>query len=176
MILVTSFEISSREGYRCEHPKYPFKWAEGFKVTSTKGPNILEIRFYDQHFDATVDTLGGSWAGRSILFRHGYLLQAWFKQNDRAFRLRNTRAGFVIAGSCCGHGTQMSDAQLEECWEGGILLAEFDGGWGRFIKHMGRQFNRFIWNGVGRYVSKLAWDLNIRKRHGIMDEPQDAVC
>ncbi len=176
---MTSFEISYEDGYRYVHPKYPFKLVEGFKITSTKEPNILEIQFYDQHFDITVDALGGSWAGWSILFRHGYwirLPQTWFRQNDRAFRLRNTPAGYVIGGSCCGHGTRVSDQQLGECWNGGILLAENHGGWRRFIEHMWSQFTRFLWMVVGRHVSKLAWrPLNASKRRGIMHEPQDAV-
>ena len=161
---MTSVEISSRDGHRCKHPKYPFKLVEGFRVTSTKDANILEIQFYDQHFDITVDALGGSWAGRSILFRHGHwfqLLQNWFSQNNRAFRLCNTHAGYMVGGSCCGHGTKMSDAQLEECWEGGILLAECHGGWKRFIKHVRRQFARFIWKGVCRH-------LNPRKCYGFI--------
>lgn len=120
------------------------------------------------------------WICTLNLFRHGYwirLLQTWFKQNDRALRLRSTPAGYVIGGSCCGHGTPVSDTQLEECWEGGILLAECHGGWGRFIKHMGRQFTRFMWKSVGRHVSRLVWrHLNARERRGIMHEPQYAVC
>ncbi|KAG4414246.1 hypothetical protein IFR04_012618 [Cadophora malorum] len=86
VIKTTSIQISSQS---CHHSAYPL--VEGFKVISTKGPDILEIQFYDDVFDMPVDALGASWAGRSLLFRSGYwirLLRTGFKAHDRAFRLR----------------------------------------------------------------------------------------
>jgi hypothetical protein len=135
MIKVISFGISYQDYYRCVHPEYPIKEVKGFKITSTKKPNILEIRFYDQHFDITVDVLRSSWAGCFIFLRHGYLRQllqtltgkvpTLSMQNGSRFSLRNASVGYVIKGTCCGHKTLTSDAQLEDCWEGGILLAEY---------------------------------------------------
>ncbi|KAH6694389.1 hypothetical protein BKA61DRAFT_624229 [Leptodontidium sp. MPI-SDFR-AT-0119] len=174
VVKATSIEISSES---CQHSVYPL--IEGFKIISTKGPDILEIQFYDEVFDVPVDSLGASWAGRSLLFRSGYwirLLRTGFQGNDRAFRLVNIDAGFVIGGSCCSHSTRPTDPQLGECWEGGILLAEHDGGWKRFCEHMRRQFTRFMWTIIGRHVLKLGWKpLNAKKRCGIMQDPLDVV-
>ena len=126
-----------------------------------------------------VDALGASWAGRSLLFRSGHwmrLLRTCFRGNDRAFRLVDIDAGFVIGGICCTHGTRPSDPQPEECWEGGILLAEYDGGWKRFFEHMQLQFTRFMWTIIGRHVSRLVQKpLDGRKRCGIMQDPLVAV-
>jgi len=127
-----SFEISSVAGYSYTHPKRPFFAIEGFKITSFRHLNIVEIQFYDQNFDTTIDALGASWAGLSIFVHHRYwigLLRTSFKQNDRPFRLRKIQAGYVIGGSCCGHSTLLSILLLEECWEGRMLLAEDHGGW-----------------------------------------------
>ncbi|CAM6002549.1 unnamed protein product, partial [Sphagnum balticum] len=182
IVVNVTFGIS-REDY-CVHPKYPIGVVEGFKITSTKEPNILEIQFYDQHFDITVDVLRSSWAGCFILLRHGYLPQLLqtltgkvptrSMQNDSGFRLRNTSEGYVIGGSCCGHKTLTSDAQLEECWEGGILLAEYYREWRPFLEHWKRRFIRLLWQGLGRHVRRR--HLNARKRRGIMYKPSDAVC
>ncbi|KAL5318090.1 hypothetical protein ACEPPN_015194 [Leptodophora sp. 'Broadleaf-Isolate-01'] len=43
VIKATSIEISSES---CQHSDYPL--IEGFKIISTKGPDILEIQFYDE--------------------------------------------------------------------------------------------------------------------------------
>ncbi|PVH68180.1 hypothetical protein DL98DRAFT_599753 [Cadophora sp. DSE1049] len=175
VLKMTSIDIASES---CQHSDYPLM-VEGFKIISTKGSDILEIRFYDEVFDMPVDALGASWAGRSLLFRSGYwnrLLRTGFKGNDRAFRLVDIDAGFIIGGGCCSHSTRPTDPQLGECWEGGILLAEHDGGWKRFFEHMRRQFTRFMWTIIGRHVSGLVWKpLNARKRCGIMQDPLDVV-
>lgn len=174
MIKATSIQISSES---CHHSVYPL--VEGFKVISTKGPDILEIQFYDEVFDMPIDALGASWAGRSLLFRSGYwirLLRTCFKGHGRAFRLVDNDAGFFIGGICCSHGTRPTGPQLGECWEGGILLAEHDGGWKRFREHMWRHLTRFMWTIIGRHVSRLVWKpLSARKRCGIMQDPLVAV-
>lgn len=151
-----SFGISSVDGYSCKHPEFHTKMVEGFKIISFKRPNIMEIQFYDQYFDITTNALAASWAGRFILFRHWYwirLLQTVFKRNDRPFRLINAQTGYLIGGSCCGHSTPISDAELAECLEGGILLAESLGGWGRFIEHMRTYSARFMWMKFGKHFS-----------------------
>jgi len=145
----------------------------GFKITSFIYPNIVEIQFYGQYFNTTTDALGATWAGRSILVRHGYwipLLRTGFKQNDRPFRLRKTQRGYLIEGSYCSHNPPMSIPELQECWEGEILLAEDDGGWRRFMKYMQIQFMQ---QKVGRFISRLIYR-NQRERHGIMLEQQSS--
>ncbi|CZT13940.1 uncharacterized protein RAG0_17550 [Rhynchosporium agropyri] len=174
VIKATSIEVFSES---CQHSVYPM--SEGFKIISTKGSDILEIQFYDEVFDVPVDSLGASWAGRSLLFRSGYwirLLRTGFKGNAKAFRLIDIDAGFVIGGGCCSHGTRPTHPQLRECWEGGILLAEYDGEWKPFFEHMRRQFNSLMWTIIGRHVSRLVWKpLTARKRRGIMQDPLDVV-
>jgi hypothetical protein len=166
-----SFDISSAGG--CDHPIRYFEVVEGFRITSYKHPNTVEIQFYGQYFDTTIDALGASWAGRFILFRHWYwirLFQTGFKRNDEPFRLIDTPQGYLIGGSCCGHSTLVSDAALTECWEGGILLAANHGGWRRFIEHIWTQSARFMWMKIGRHMSRLA-SLRPEERFGIMDTP-----
>jgi hypothetical protein len=163
---VTSFGICTEDSYHCEHPNNFFE-GEGFQITRAKGSNILEIQAYGQYFDTTVDALGASWAGRGILFRQCYwiqLLRASFKNNqDRAFRLTNASTqGYIIGGSYCRHATQISEAELEGCWIGWLLLAENLGGWKRFFRYMGRSDHK-----PPRAKEQM--------RRGIMDVPQNAV-
>ena len=133
----------------------------GFKIISFKHPNIVEIQFYDQYFNTTTDALGATWAGRSILIRHGYyirLLQTGFRQVDNPFCVDKTQTGYLIGGIC--HSITTSGPELEDCWEGGMLLAEDHGGWRRFGEHIPTQFMRkwfmlrVLMQRVGRRISE----------------------
>jgi hypothetical protein len=69
----------------------------------------------------------------------------------------------MIGGSCCCHATEISEAELEGCWIGWLLLAEYLGGWKRFVGYIGRSVRK------PPCVSK-------QKGRGIMNVLENFVC
>jgi hypothetical protein len=143
-----SFDVSDEDSYHCKHPENTFNKAGNFKIISLKNPGIFEVQFHGQYFDIKTNALGASWAGRCILLRHRHwilLLRTMFIRHDAVFGLRTTRKGYMIRGSCCAHGTEVTRSELEMCWEGRILLTEFgESKRKRFIKHARRQFTLYM--------------------------------
>ncbi|KAF7865783.1 hypothetical protein EAF04_005948 [Stromatinia cepivora] len=140
---------------RCSHPKSPQIWGDqDFQISSFTHPNIVELQFCGQYFNITTESLGATWAGRFILYRHGYwspLLQGMFKKNDTPFRLEKAPTGYLVEGSCCVHSCHIChnfDDELKGSWEGRMLLAEHDGEWKEFMEYLKmlslRKFNRLV--------------------------------
>jgi hypothetical protein len=93
------------------------------------------------------------------------LLPTEFKLSDQAFRLKKTPEGYSIGGSYSCRSIKPTDAELEECWEGGILFAEADESCKRFREHVQRCFDRLMWKWIGRHVSRMNLDASRKITH-----------
>ena len=142
---VESYRSSAESTSYCGHPRNHFKIAEGFQLSRI----LLEIKFYDRYFNVTIESLATSWAGRWILLRSGFWMRALkpnFTQSEvKPFRLVNASRGkYVIEGSCCSDLGELSDAEIQECNLGRMLVAEKSGEW--------KGFFAFVWCRIVRRV------------------------
>jgi hypothetical protein len=138
-----------------------YKAVQGFKIISAT--IILHIQLFDQLLDFKIDSLGATWAGCWVLFRHGYWIhlctqlctqlyrtfRTWLRRKNETvendgtpFRVERKGDEFIIRGNCSPHDSRFKEAVLEECWTGKLLLAESNGEWMRL----------FRWNQTGNEI------------------------
>jgi hypothetical protein len=130
-----------------------YKAVQGFKIISAT--IILHIQLFDQLLDFEIDSLGATWAGCWVLFRHGYWIRpctqlctqlyrtfrTWLRRKNETvendgtpFRVEKKGDEFIIRGNCSPHNFRFKEAVLEECWTGKLLLAESNGEWMRLFR------------------------------------------
>lgn len=139
--------VQSRGFSRREQSKR-LQVADGFETSRV----LLEICLYDQYFNIDVPSLATSWAGRWILFRSGFWIEALgprFKRNGvKKFHLMDAPDGMcMLVGSNCPDLVELPITVLEECALGQMLVAEKTGSWGPFFA--------FIWWHLVRYFTNL---------------------
>ncbi|PMD55327.1 uncharacterized protein K444DRAFT_667154 [Hyaloscypha bicolor E] len=141
--------------YCLPRPQEPdmYKAVQGFKIISAT--IILHIQLFDQLLDFKIDSLGATWAGCWVLFRHGYWIhlctqlctqlyrtfRTWLRRKNETvendgtpFRVERKGDEFIIRGNCSPHDSRFKEAVLEECWTGKLLLAESNGEWMRLFR------------------------------------------